>query len=92
MPQKLTDKVEDIGMAIVYAAIIMGGVAFSMWNGVNLTIKPVYNVSNPSEITGYTTVLDPTQTLAWGLLMTFGLLAIAFAFIGNARQKKNHSR
>ena len=65
----LTDKVEDIGMALVYASVLIGGIAFTFWNSANLT-----------GITG-------TNLLAWGLILTFGLLGLAFAFISHARHR-----
>lgn len=89
MPGKLSKDVEDLGVAFIYAVILIGSVGFAMWNSLNLTIRPIYNTSvnaTPGEIIGYTSVLDTTQLLAWGLMLTFMCLGVAFGFMKYMRR------
>lgn len=88
MPQKLSEQVEDAGIAFIYAVIIVGSVGFAFWSSINLTTVPVWNTTNATPyIIGYTSVLDTTQLLAWGLVLTFMCLGLAFGFMSLFRKR-----
>lgn len=63
----LAQKVEDMGIAFIYAVVLIGSVGFAFWNTVN------------------TSALDTTQLLAWGLVLTFLVLGVAFGFMSYMR-------
>lgn len=86
MPKSIAKDVEELGLAFIYAVILIGSVGFAFWSGLNLTIRPVYNASNASQILSYTNVLDTTQLLAWGLILTFMVLGVAFGFMSYMRK------
>lgn len=86
MAKKLAEQVEDMGIAFIYAVVLIGSVGFAFYSSINLTAKPVYNETT-GAIIGYTSTLDTTQLLAWGLVLTFLVLGIAFGFMGYMRSK-----
>ncbi len=63
----LARQVEDMGIAFIYAVVLIGSVGFAFWNTVN------------------TDALDTTQLLAWGLVLTFLVLGVAFGFMSYMR-------
>jgi hypothetical protein len=70
----LAENVEDMGIAFIYAVVLIGSVGFAFWNTVN------------------TSALDTTQLLAWGLVLTFLVLGVAFGFMSYMRQGKKGRR
>jgi hypothetical protein len=66
----LIDKMEEGSIAFIYVVVLVGSVGFAFWATVNTTAAG----------------LDTTQLLAWGLVLTFLVLGIAFGFIGHFRR------
>lgn len=64
----LSEKVEDMAIAFIYAVVLIGSVGFAFWATLNLS------------------ALDTTQALAFGLILTFLCLGVAFGFMGYMRQ------
>lgn len=61
--QRLDEKVEEMGIAFIYAVVLIGSVGFAFWATVN------------------TSALSTTELLAWGLVLTFLCLGVAFGFM-----------
>ncbi len=83
MPQNLGKQVEDMGIAFIYAVVLIGSVGFAFWNSINMTARPLYNATG--DLIGYGATLDTTQLLAWGLVLTFLVLSVAFGFMSYMR-------
>jgi len=88
---KLAEQVEDMGIAFIYAVVLIGSVGFAFWNSINMTAKPLYNATTGALI-GYGPTLDTTQLLAWGLVLTFLVLGVAFGFMGYMRRSGKGKR
>jgi len=87
MANTLGKKMEEMGMAFIFAIVLVGSVGFSFWSTLNMTQRPVYN-SVTGALIGHTATLDPTQLLAWGLVLTFICLSLGFGFMSYMRLGK----
>jgi hypothetical protein len=74
MPRSLSDQLEELGMAFIYATILIGSVGFGLWSLIN------------------TSDLDITQSLAWGLILTFCVLGAAWSFIGAMKVERERGK
>ena len=87
MSGQLTNQVQDLAIAFIYAVVLIGSVGFALWSSLNLTTRAVWNTTNATPfISEYVSVLDTTQLLAWGLMLTFMCLGIAFGFMSYMRK------
>jgi hypothetical protein len=90
MPKKIAEQVEEMGIAFIYAVILIGSVGFAFWSTVNTSPQPILNATG--DVVSYTVGLDTTQVLAWGLVLTFLVLGVAFGFMSYMRQGKKGRR